>query len=84
MRGYLDGSRLLVIVRDHVLLAACVSLECLLSFESVSLLVRPGHISPALSLARESRYQGDVLQSLTTPLRVYCDCSIVHFLRAFL
>jgi len=26
--GYQDGSRLFVIIRDQVLLAACVSLEC--------------------------------------------------------
>jgi len=26
--GYLDGFRLFVIIRDQVLLAACVSLEC--------------------------------------------------------
>jgi len=35
MKGHQGGSRLLVIVRDQVLLAACVSLESPLSFGSV-------------------------------------------------
>jgi len=55
MKGYQDGYRLLVIVRDQVLLTTCVSLESLLSFGSVLLPpARWRDISPGLSLARES------------------------------
>jgi len=55
MMEYQNGSyRLLVIVRDQVLLAACVSLESLLTFGGVLLLsVGRRDISPGLSLARE-------------------------------
>jgi len=58
MKGYQDGSRLLVMVRDQVLLAARVASECLSSFGSV-LLVRRRYISPSLSLAGESSHLND-------------------------
>ena len=55
--GYPDGSRLFVIIRDQVLLAACVSLESVELRECLVTLVvvRWRDISPSLSLARESR-----------------------------
>ena len=54
---YLDGSRLFVIIRDQVLLAACVSLESVEFRECLVTLVVVSwrDISPSLSLARESR-----------------------------
>jgi len=79
--GQQDGSRLLVIVKDQVLLAACVSLECLLSFRSVLLLLAKGRdIFPGLSLARKNTaIWFTVSPSFATPLRVYYDCTFVPF-----
>ena len=51
--GYQDGSRLFVVIRDQVLLAACVSLECFEFRECFVIIVRRRDISPGLSLARE-------------------------------
>ena len=49
------------------------------------LLVRRRDISPSLSLARERvAIQTTVSPSPTAPLRVFCDCTVVPFLRAFL
>jgi len=49
--GYQDESRLFVIIRDQVWLAACVSLECVEFREC--LVVRRRDISPGLSVVRE-------------------------------
>ena len=49
------------------------------------LLVRRRHISPNLSLARESRAnQSTVPPSSAFPPRAYCDCTFVRSFRAFL
>jgi len=59
--------------------------ESLLCYGSVRLLVRRRDISPSLSLARERvAIQTFVPPSSTVSHRVFCDCTVVSFLRVFL